>query len=388
MLERALDYCTSVGSIPKLTRDICQSLALLVGNFEPCRTAFLLNYSLGITLRHEMLSLIASKLMILRRKKVELLGDVEPDYLEESDSEENDETASHHSGDTVDLEDQDMLASDDEITSLTNNLEGLDLTGSSKRRLNFSDDEQEQDEDSDDEHIATENVKVKAFKSSKKKTTSSKEENALKESLSHVRKLYKLFSFDTNYNLSEFQSQYIDNLPSNWTVCSLAMTADKRDLLITRVQARKVPIVARKIFADSVATTTVAANDSVRKSTTSVKPATVKKGLSRTKSEVSKQALKAAKEDSDSDSTDEPKKPLARAGLKRSTTAAALKPKKPAAKPSVSKSSEVIPEDEPSNNNTAESNTNERLIDVIKRQYEKILEENKNTTTAGTHTNK
>jgi hypothetical protein len=392
MLERALDYCTSVGSIPQLTRDICQSLALLVGNFEPCRTAFLLNYSLGITIRHEMLSLIASKLMSFRRKKLELLGDVEPDYLEESDSDNKDETESNHSGDTVDLEDQNMLDSDDEIAALTNNLEQLDLA---KKKLKFNEDEENEEEEAAEDLATTsaDNVKIKSFKKAKQGTASSKDEQALKESLSHLRKLHKLFSFDTNYNLSEFQAQFIDNLPSNWTVCSLAMTSDKKDLLITRIQAGKIPIVARKTFTDSVKSTAPVVADTIKKSATSVsvKPAPAKRAaLSRTKSEISKQALKAAKDESDSDSSEEPKKPPARAGLKRSTTSVAIKPKKPAAKAPSSKTSEAIPEDKSSNNNnsTAESNTNERLIDVIKRLYDRILEENKNTTTAGSYGNK
>jgi hypothetical protein len=391
MLERALDYCTSVGSIPQLTRDICQSLALLVGNFEPCRTAFLLNYSLGITIRHEMLSLIASKLMSFRRKKLELLGDVEPDYLEESDSDNKDESESNHSGDTVDLEDQNMLDSDDEIAALTNNLEQLDLA---KKKLTFNEDEANEEEGAEEDLATTsvDNVKIKAFKKVKQGTASSKDEQALKESLSHLRKLHKLFSFDTNYNLSEFQAQFIDNLPSNWTVCSLAMTSDKKDLLITRIQAGKIPIVARKTFTDSVKSTAPVVDDTIKKSATSVsvKPGPAKRAaLSRTKSEISKQALKTAKDESDSDSSEEPKKPPARAGLKRSTTSVAIKSKKPAAKAPSSKTSEAIPEDKSSNNNnsTAESNTNERPIDATKRLYDRILEENKNTTTAGSYGN-
>lgn len=392
-LERALDYCTSVGSIPKLTRDICQSLALLVGNFEPCRTAFLLNYSLGITMRHEMLSLIASKLMSFRRKKLEILGDVEPDYLEESDSDNRDETGSNHSGDTVDLEDENMLDSDEEIAALTNNLEQLDLA---KKKLNFTEDEENDEEEAEDVAVTADNVKIKAFKRAKQGTGSSKDEQALKESLGHLRKLHKLFSFDTNYNLSEFQAQYVDNLPSHWTVCSLAMTPDKRDLLITRIQAGKIPIVARRTYTDSAKSAVPAVDDTVKKSASSVavKPAVAKRAaLSRTKSEISKQALKTAKDESDDDSSEEPKKAPVRAGLKRSTTSIALKPKKPAAaKASSSKASEVIPEDDkPNNNNSsvAESSTNnERPIDVIKRIYDKILEENKNTTTAGSYASK
>jgi len=386
MLERALDYCTSVGSIPKLTRDICQSLALLVGNSEPCRTAFLLNYSLGITIRHEMLSLIATKLISFRRKKLELLGDVEPDYLEDGDSDEKEETASNHSSGTEDLEDQNSLDSEEEVASLTNNFEDLDLTGSSKRKLNFDEEDEEHGRD-EDEPVSADNVKIKAFKRVKQGSGSSKDEKALKESLGHLHKLHNLFSFDTNYNLSAFQTQFIDNLPLTWTVCSLAMTADKNDLLITRVQPRKIPIVARKTFTDAIKNTVPRADDAAKKSSTSasVKPAATKRtALSRTKSEISKQALKATKDDSDSDSCDEPKKLPTRAGLKRSTTSIAVKPKKTTTKPS----GKVVESSSEESTNKPAAVLNERLIDHIKRVYDEILEDNKNTTTASSDYNR
>ncbi|XP_049848880.1 uncharacterized protein LOC126316828 [Schistocerca gregaria] len=67
-LKGALDLCVSSGSMPLLTSSICKVLASTIGVLDAWRTAALLNYAVGMTIRHQALCDIYDKALSVKKK--------------------------------------------------------------------------------------------------------------------------------------------------------------------------------------------------------------------------------------------------------------------------------------------------------------------------------
>jgi hypothetical protein len=184
MLLRAMEHVVKAGSAPRLTKEICQTLALLTGNCDPCATAFYISYGLGVTLRHEILSLLSYKLLKLEKKQI----NSEQNALLMLNSSENQNV-------------------DESIEALVEKTENINLSS------------------------IEDNSIINRAVSAQQTTTVSNSFNYYKE----------LFSFQ-NESTKRFQEEYVDILPNDWTVCLLTVTSDHEYLLIVRLQRETLPI--------------------------------------------------------------------------------------------------------------------------------------------------
>lgn len=59
------------------------------------------------------------------------------------------------------------------------------------------------------------------------------------------RTLHGLYSTESQLSETEFQSKYIDIIPENWTVCSIAMDTRNDHLYVNRMRAGETPLILK-----------------------------------------------------------------------------------------------------------------------------------------------
>jgi hypothetical protein len=81
-LTAALSAATKSGATPRLTSDICHSLALLIGNTDKRRVAALMSFAQGVTMRHQMIAAAFEKISNIKLRQIKLAREEsDPSYL-------------------------------------------------------------------------------------------------------------------------------------------------------------------------------------------------------------------------------------------------------------------------------------------------------------------